>query len=70
MDPERDGPSLDLGGADSDCARIAQATGMFMEQFGLCAFQALALLQYVSWTKSLSTSGFARALVENWPIPA
>ena len=70
MDLGRDGPLLDLDGSNSDSARIAQATGMFMELFGLDAPQALALLQVVSSTKSLNTSSFARKFVERWPIPA
>ena len=57
---EGDGPPLDLDDADSDGARIAQATGLFMEGFGLDAPQALALLRLVSSMKFLSTPSFAR----------
>ena len=69
MDPGGDGPPLDLDGADSDGARIAQATGLFMERLGLDAPQAPALLQVVSSMKFLSTPSFARELVE-WPLSA
>ena len=55
MDPGGDGPPLDLDGADSDGARIAQATGLFMERFGLDAPQALALLQVVLSKSCIST---------------
>jgi AmiR/NasT family two-component response regulator len=56
--------------ASSDRARIAQATGMLMELFGLGARQALALLHVMSWMKLLSTSSAARELVERWPQTA
>ena len=65
-----DGSPLDLDGADSDGARIAQATGLFMERFGLDALQALALLQVVSSMKFLGAASFARELVEEWPLSA
>ena len=67
MDPENDGPSLELSDADSDRARIAQATGMLMALFGLGARHALALLDVLSWMKLISTPSVARELVERWP---
>ena len=67
MDPRGDGHLL---GASSDRARIAQATGMLMELYGLSARQALVLLNAVAWTKLLSTSSVARELVEQWPVTA
>jgi hypothetical protein len=74
MDPRGGGPPLDASpdpsDADSDRARIAQATGMLMELFGLGVRQALALLHVLSWMKLLSTSSTARELVERWPVTA
>jgi hypothetical protein len=73
MDPRGGGPSLgaspDLSD-DSDGARVAQATGMLMELFGLGVRQALALLYVVSSFKLLSAPSVARELVEVWRVPA
>ena len=68
---ERGGPppldaSPELSDADSDGARIAQATGMLMALFGLRARHALALLYVVSSMRLLSTPSMARELVEHW----
>ena len=62
--------SPELVDADSDGARIAQATGMLMALFGLSARHALALLYVVSSMRLLSTPSFARELVEHWPPTA
>jgi hypothetical protein len=50
----------------SDSARVAQATGMLMELFGLGVHEALALLYVVSSMKFLRPSSVARELVERW----
>ena len=64
------GASSELSDADSDHARIAQATGMLMALFGLGARHALALLYVVSRMRLLSTPSLARELVEGWPPTA
>lgn len=66
MDPQ-DGPPFDLTDAHSDYARIAQATGMVVQLFGLGAREALVILDAVALVKCLSTSSVARKLVEEWP---
>ena len=63
--PELDDAESDDAGSDD--ARVAQATGILMELFGLGVHPAQALLNVVSSMRLLSVPSFARELVENWP---
>lgn len=56
-----------LGGADLDRVRVAQATGMLMQQHGLDERRAVALLMETAQEGDLRLADAARKLVENWP---